>query len=192
MIFKFMALVALLALAVRSDLMERKIPNRLTVPFMLIGLGLNTILDFPKGIQSSLIGFAIGFLVFLIPYMMKGMGAGDVKLMASIGAITNGSIILYITLFTALFGGLISLIIKIKTNDIKRTITNAGKLLLHIFFWILFSITLSPRVHYFMTRFKIEKSENKSDYIPYAVAIALGTLMTVFLTIFGNLPGVSI
>jgi prepilin peptidase CpaA len=80
------ALLALLALAVRQDLREHRISNALMLAGFLGALVLQTLLDGAQGLAGSLAGAGIGLLCFLPLYFSKGIGAGDVKLMAAAGA----------------------------------------------------------------------------------------------------------
>lgn len=64
------------------DLRKRKIPNSISFPLIFSGF----IFHFVKGsVSSGLVGFAVGFFWFFIPYLFAWVGAGDVKLMAGAG-----------------------------------------------------------------------------------------------------------
>ena len=80
------ALLALLSFAVHQDLREHRISNALTLAGFLGALILQTLLDGAQGLAGALAGAGIGLLCFLPLYFSKGIGAGDVKLMASAGA----------------------------------------------------------------------------------------------------------
>ena len=83
-------LLALLAAAVWTDLSRRRIPNR------LLGVGLAYALAFNAlhpghvsggvGLPQALAGMLLGFALTVPFYLMRGMAAGDVKLMAVCGA----------------------------------------------------------------------------------------------------------
>ncbi|MBW8308903.1 MAG: prepilin peptidase, partial [Candidatus Paracaedibacteraceae bacterium] len=77
-----LVLLSILLLSVKSDVTCRKIPNKLTFPVILWGLVSAGIFSGFNGILFSLGGFLVGLALFLIPFSMGGMGAGDVKLMA--------------------------------------------------------------------------------------------------------------
>ncbi|MFB0957962.1 MAG: A24 family peptidase [Clostridiaceae bacterium] len=191
-ILKSTIVLVLISLAVVSDLKIRKIPNRLTVPFALIGLGFNALVDFPEGILIGVFGFLSGFLIFLIPYMMKGMGAGDVKLMAAIGAITDWRTVVYVALFTALLGGIISLLSRARTGDIGETLKRTGRLILFYFFALIEKITSLPTMTYRKDKYRLEMTDPKTDYIPYAIAIAGGCIVTFVLSRSGIIQGLTI
>lgn len=80
------ALGLTLGIAVVTDWREHKIYNKLLVPAFFLALLLHTFQGGLSGLTSSLLGAATGFALLLLPYLMGGMGAGDVKLLAVIGA----------------------------------------------------------------------------------------------------------
>lgn len=97
---------SILLLAAVSDLRRRRIPNRLTYPAMLLGL-LVHLAD--RGLDGALFGLGglfAGLGILAIPYLLGGMGAGDVKLMAAVGAFTGAAGAFYSFLYTALAGGI--------------------------------------------------------------------------------------
>ncbi len=67
------------------DLRTQKIPNWLTVPFCLAGIAFNLIWQGWAGLQVSLLGFAAGFAIMFVLWLIGGGGAGDLKLMAALG-----------------------------------------------------------------------------------------------------------
>jgi len=76
------------------DIRQRRIPNWLVLTGVVAGIGLNTFLfyDNPSpvsGLWFSLQGLGIAFLVYFPLYLLRGMGAGDVKLMGAVGAIVG-------------------------------------------------------------------------------------------------------
>src|SRR5450759_1730371 len=84
-----MLLVLLLAAAV-FDVLYRRIPNWLTVSGVLLGIAMNTVIGPPDaGLVFSLLGLAVAFGIFVALYALHAMGAGDVKLMAAVGALVG-------------------------------------------------------------------------------------------------------
>ena len=87
--YVFMGMVVLYtALAAIIDFRFRRIPNYLTVPAAVLGLLFHALCELPLGITivDSLAGFAIGFCLLLLPWLLGGGGMGDVKLLAALGA----------------------------------------------------------------------------------------------------------
>src|SRR4051794_39769429 len=67
------------------DYRSQKIPNWLTLPAALLGIGFHLLA--PEGIgPMALAGFAVGFSLLLLPWILGGGGMGDVKMLAALGA----------------------------------------------------------------------------------------------------------
>jgi len=100
---------ALLAVTVVAaavvDLRERRIPNKITFPAIAAFLVLHTIQGGVDGLLFSLAGLGAGFSVLMAAYLMKLMGAGDVKLFSAIGACLGVTPLLTIFLLTSIAGG---------------------------------------------------------------------------------------
>ena len=67
------------------DYKERRVPNRLNLAIILVGFTLQCVFNGWAGITTGTLGLLTGFGLLIVPWMMHGMGAGDVKLMAAIG-----------------------------------------------------------------------------------------------------------
>ena len=77
---------AILILAAWIDGQELKVPNWITFPMVLSGLMYSTAAGGFDGFLAGLTGMCCGLICLLPLYAVGGMGAGDVKLMAGIGA----------------------------------------------------------------------------------------------------------
>lgn len=157
-------LASFLIIAIATDLSARKIPNVLVFPGILVGIASQIWLPDGVGIAASLQGAGLGLIMFLPLYLLRAMGAGDVKLMAMVGAFVGSQQMLGAVLGTLLAGGVLSLLVAIRKQAFARLIGNlrlmafdaAGKLALGQL-----PVAEGPEV-----------SVGK---LPYAVAIALGT-----------------
>ena len=94
--------------AVIEDLSRRRISNWTSGGAALAGLTLHFVQKGWLGAWHSLLGAAIGFGVFLVFYLLGGMGGGDVKLMAGFGALLGDGQILPAALLAAISGGLMA------------------------------------------------------------------------------------
>ncbi|MGB9606394.1 MAG: A24 family peptidase, partial [Bryobacteraceae bacterium] len=124
-------LAALVIAAGAYDVLWRRIPNWLVLPAFLLGLGLNALLgaDYAPGLKQAAIGVGIAFLVYFPLYLLGGMGAGDVKLMAAIAAITGWKNWLIIFVFSGILGGVIALAVVLTKGRLKQTFWNLGYIL---------------------------------------------------------------
>lgn len=104
-------LLPVLGLASWMDWKERRIPNSLLLPSLILAFLLNYIIFGPAGLLHSLSGTLIGFTLLIVPYLLGGMGAGDVKLLMVIGSFGGGYFVLYSFIAGAIIGGIIALII---------------------------------------------------------------------------------
>ena len=91
------------------DVVQKRIPNRITFPAMLLLLAIHGGFSGLPGLTDALLGLAGGFLIFLIPHLFRVLGAGDVKLMAAVGAGLGPTALLTVVLFTSVAGGVQSL-----------------------------------------------------------------------------------
>ena len=147
----------IILLSVYTDIRWSKIPNYITLSAMGLGILLHGIPWFSnKGAGFAFSGALVGLCIFIVPFALGGMGGGDVKLFAAIGAWLGFLSVIWVALYTALAGGLLALffiITKKKTTKFKEIPTD-----------ILFLI---------LTRSRIKNSEIR-NVLPYSVAIAAG------------------
>lgn len=180
-------LFGLLLLSIRSDLKERKILNKVTVSFAAVGLLLNTAYDVPEGFLIGLAGLTVGLLIFMVPYLMHGMGAGDLKLMAAIGALTNWHFVIYVALITALAGGVIALVYKAIQGGVGTLFKNIGKMTVYLSLWLVAGFFPYGKIAQLQDRFRVVPGKEKGDYIPYSVAIGIGALGALVLQAWGRI-----
>ena len=172
-VFLIIFLSIILIAAAVNDLRFQKIPNLLTYPAMGIALGYHFIISGPDGLLFSAGGLALGIAVFILPYLMGGMGAGDAKLMGAVGTILGAKGVFAAFLFTAIAGGVYALILLlIKRQHFKGFFTRQATTLKTFIFTRQF-IPISG------------DSNEKKPKLCYGIAIALGTLFSVFLEFSG-------
>ncbi|RUL49578.1 A24 family peptidase [Lysinibacillus antri] len=156
-------LLSVLLICLITDIYSRRILNVVTIPAILFGLIYFTAQSGLEGLWFSFSGFILGLILLLIPFMLGGMGAGDVKLMAAIGALMGSTFVLYAFFFTAVIGGCISGIILLRRMGIKQMAT-------HMF--ITFAVFRGNAKEMHAT------TEGKSKFsFPYGIAIVSGTLL---------------
>jgi len=171
-------LVTLVLIAALYDVRFRLIPNWLTGIGILSGLAMNTFLyqGWP-GLKLSLIGFAIAFAVNFVMYLLHFRGAGDVKLMAAIGAMVGWQDWFAIFLFSAIVGGVISLILIVLKKRAKKTLFNVGFMLNEL---------KSGRAAY-MKREELDVKSDKALRLPAGAVIAIGVVF--FLAVSAHYTG---
>jgi prepilin peptidase CpaA len=112
------------SLAIVDDLVRRRISNWIAVGALLSGLTLQVAEHGWRGGVDALLGALTGSAVFLLFYLLGGMGGGDVKLMAGFGALLGVTGILYAALWTCAFGG-IHAMGAIAASALKRTLSRS-------------------------------------------------------------------
>jgi prepilin peptidase CpaA len=156
------------AVATVTDLRSRRIPNWLVLPFLLAGLGLRGWLAGWHGILHSLAGMGVGALFFGIVCWMGGMGMGDVKLCAAIGAWIGPSQMLTALVLTGIAGGLIALCWAAAGGFLGELFYGAGDLI------------CSLRMRGLRAHPELVLDNPWARKMPYAPAIAIGTLVSFF------------
>lgn len=174
MLAGLLPLAAILYAAVRSDLRERSIPNQLIVVGIVAGLLLHTVLpagngflaSWPGGIGPwrSLLGLAVGAMAMLPCYLLRVMGAGDMKLMAAVGAILGPADVVPAILGTFLAGGLVAFVLVLHLGCAGQFCRNLAGLVLRLLRRLLFpGVALAAPL-------------GSVGEASYAVAVAVGTL----------------
>lgn len=157
------AAIGLTLMAVYSDLRWRKIPNYLTLPAVALGFLLNFLGDGWSGVLSAFFGLVVGMSLLMLPYLLGGMGGGDVKLMGALGTLLGSHAILYVFLYTSLVGGLIAIVVAVANQSLIETFKRIWLFLKCIF---LFRAPSTGALVF-----------KKSPTMPYGVAIGAGTLL---------------
>lgn len=148
-----------------TDILRRRIYNVVTLPSVAIGLALGVVSGGWNGLFVSAAGLAVGFALMILPYYVGGMGAGDVKLMAALGALMGLAPIVQIFLYTAIIGGVIAVISALSRGTLKRAFRNIAN-------WT--TSLILQRIGGVKGGLKDTQLEQTAGWIPYGVAIALG------------------
>jgi prepilin peptidase CpaA len=159
-------IVALVAVATFTDLRSRRIPNWLVLPFLAAGIAVSTWFLGWSGLAQSLLGMALGGLLFGILAVMGGMGGGDVKLCAAVGAWIWWHQMLLALVLTGIVGGIMALCWAAAGGFLGDLFRGAGSL---IFDSGKRGLSRDPEMNL---------DNPLARKMPYAPAIAIGTLMS--------------
>jgi prepilin peptidase CpaA len=121
------ALAVVVVTAAITDILSQRVPNWLTMPATVLALCMQSAVGGPGGVVWGLAGWLAGFALLILFYAQGGMGAGDVKLLATIGAFTGPYRVLWIFLYTALFGGAYALGIVVYSMVSRGGWADAGR-----------------------------------------------------------------
>lgn len=157
-----------LAVATFTDLRSRRIPNWLVLPFLLAGIAVSGWLHGWSGVGHSFGGIALGGFLFGILSVLGGMGMGDVKLCAAIGAWIWPQQLVVALVITGITGGIMALCWATAGGFLGELFQGAGKLVFDFK-----KRGLAPDS-------ELNLSNPKARKMPYAPAIAIGTLVSFF------------
>lgn len=157
-----------LAVSTCTDLRSRRIPNWLVFPFLAAGIAASGWFEGWHGIGMSLAGMALGGVLFGVLAAMGGMGMGDVKLCAAIGAWVGPMQLFIALVITGIAGGVMALCWAIAGGFLGELFNGAGDLVVG---WGKRSIQPRP---------DLVLSNPMTRKMPYAPAIAIGTLISFF------------
>jgi len=160
--------VVVVAIATITDLRSRRIPNWLVLPFLLAGIAIAPVLHGWHGLAQSLEGMLLGLVLMGGLAALGGMGMGDVKLCAAIGAWIGPSQLLIALVIMALAGGVMAVCWALSKGFFGQLMSNTGTLLAGFG-----KRGLRPD-----PEFVLENPRAKA--MPYAPAIAIGTLISFF------------
>jgi prepilin peptidase CpaA len=136
--------VIVLVVASGIDLRTRRIPNWLSIPFILSGMIVPAVAGGWAGLGTSFAGLGLALLLFGLPCFLRGMGMGDLKLAAGVGAWIGPSQFWMAFIMTAIVGGILAVAYAVRHRSPGRRL------------------------------------DRTSQSVPYAPAIAIGTLFSFF------------
>lgn len=148
------------------DYSEKRVPNWLNAALAVAGLTAQTAFFGIDGLGWGFFGLFIGFLVLIGPWLLHGMGAGDVKLMAAIGAWLGPWLTLYSFAAGAILGGVVAIIMIASTGRTVHAITNLQTI-----------VTKMKRLDTAFGTFGGARTfGDTSQLLPYGVPLTAGTI----------------
>ena len=162
-----------LVLAAYTDVREYRIPNWLTGSLVCFGIGANTWMKGWSGFLFSVEGMLVGLACLMFFFIQGGMGAGDVKLLAAIGAIIGTKQVFFAFCFAAMLGGIYSLVVLFGIGGFRY--------LWERVFLLLTTLRCSQSV------ITAESANGTEPKLRYALVIGLGTIVTQTLFLYGVL-----
>jgi prepilin peptidase CpaA len=169
-----MSLISIIALVVAAsaaaiDLRTRRIPNLLTFGAAACAIAFHTVASGLSGGGYALAGWLVGTVIFFPVFALRGMGAGDVKLVAALGAWLGPLGALYVAAGSAIAGGLIALVVMLHARYLGTAYKNVLLLLTH---W---------RVAGIRPLATMTLAGSRGPRLAYAVPILIGTMGAIWL-----------
>lgn len=164
------------AVAVVCDVRERRIPNWLTGPALVLGLGLHAVLGGMAQCGWALLAAVIAGGIFLVFYAAGGMGAGDVKLMAALAAIVGPSHVAVLLIATVIAGGVFAVGFALYRGALRRTLGNVVAIAVH------------HRTNGFAEHPELNVRNDAALRLPYALPIAVGCVFAMGASLLARMP----
>lgn len=161
-----------LVIAAVIDGLRLKVPNWITAPMILSGLAYSAWAtqaaggSWVQGLVVGLLGAGVGLLLLLPAYAIGGMGAGDVKLLAGIGAWMHAGVTLEAFAVSALVGAVLAIALVIYHNTWTRHRTQ---------FWQILQEIVTIRNPDYLSMIAAERKP-RMLLLPYGIPIAIGTI----------------
>jgi prepilin peptidase CpaA len=150
------------------DLRSRRIPNVLTLGAAAAGLVYHLSTGGFVGLGQSTLGWLVGVLMFILPFALRGLGGGDVKLVAALGAWIGPSDAIWLGLYSAIAGGVMGIAVAIAHGYCRTAFRNVRLLLCH---WRVAGLKAVP---------ELTLDGSKAPKLAYAVPIFVGMVATVW------------
>jgi prepilin peptidase CpaA len=157
------------AAACITDLHSRRIPNWLTFGAAAAAFAFHFANGGQAAVQHAAAGWATGLFLFMPLFLLGGMGAGDVKLLAALGAWLGPGAAFWLALYASMAGGVLAVIVALRHKYLGTAFKNLG--ILTKFWWL-----MGPRQ---MASLTLERGTGPR--LAYAVPLFLGTVLTLWL-----------
>lgn len=159
-------LVALVLVAAGYDIRFRRIPNWLVLIGLIGGMVLNFALFQLDGLKAAGKGMGLALLIYFPFFALRAMGAGDVKLMAAVGAVVGPSNWFLIFICTGILGGVVAIILLLSKGRVRKTFWNLG-------------FIVHELIHFrppYAGREELDVANPKAVSLPHGSTIALGSI----------------
>lgn len=161
-------------IAAITDVRSFKVYNVLTVPLMISGVAYHDFNNGWAGLELSLGGLLFGGAILLLPFLMGGMGAGDVKLLAAVGAWLGMPATFYVFIVSAFASGLCAIAMLVHQKNSREAAARLQMM------WVRFnSVVVHPGRDEWMQSVVPDQNPRRR-VIPYGAMVALGILALAF------------
>jgi Flp pilus assembly protein protease CpaA len=154
-----------------TDLRNFRLPNVLTFPFSFMGLVFHALQAGDQGVVFSLLGLGIATGPLVVLYCAGGMGAGDLKLMAGVGAWLGPWVGFHVLAFSCLAMGLCSMALLHRLRRKPLAIGGAAGI---------GGDATTGTDRYSNVQLILQRADRRSRAVPFAPFVALGVIATAF------------
>jgi prepilin peptidase CpaA len=165
----YVVALSLSLIACMTDLRSRRIPNLLTFGGAFAAIVFHGVTGGASGFLTACAGWVVGLALFFLPFALGGMGGGDLKLIAALGAWLGPGQAVWLALCTGVAGGVMAFVVALVRGYLWQALSNVRLLLTH---WRVAGI--GP-VH------EISLAGSSGPRLAYALPILVGTAVTLWL-----------
>ena len=178
-----LVVLASASVAAVTDVWKFKVHNALTFPLLLSGLLYHWALDNPhtQGLMYSALGALFGFGILLVLYVLGGMGAGDVKFMAGVGAWLGFPLTLVVFLAASLAAGIYAIGLLLLFGNVRETWINL-QIAWHRVMVFGRHLGAEDRVET-----EVQRSDRRRRLIPFTAMVALGMIVVLVAALTSHL-----
>ena len=167
--FIYLAAIAIAIAASATDLRNRRIPNVLTFGAAAGAFGYHLATAGIGGLGWSAAGWLAGALIFIVPFALRGLGGGDVKLLAALGAWIGAGDVVWVALYAGVAGGVMALAVSLHKGYLRQALNNVWLLLCH---WRIAGLRALP---------DLTLESSTAPKLAYALPILCGMVMVAWL-----------
>jgi prepilin peptidase CpaA len=149
------------------DYSQRRVPNWLNASLIVLGFAVQAYFFGWSGLWTGFLGLLVGFGLLIVPWLMHGMGAGDVKLMAAIGVWLGPLLTFYSFALGAVIGGVTAIVMIVSSGRLRMACGNLGVILMKC----------TNRQMLFSDYGSAKSFGTTSQLLPYGVPLSAGTLV---------------
>jgi prepilin peptidase CpaA len=160
--------VGIAVVACATDVRSRRIPNFLTFGAAAAGLIYAAWDGGTSGLSTAMLGWLAGLLLFLPIFLLGGMGAGDVKLLAALGAWLGPFSVFWIAIYASLAGGVLGIGVALLRGYLRTALTNIVAL---VRYWLVAGFRPAPG---------LTLDSSAAPRLAYAIPILIGTVVTLW------------
>ncbi|MEW5920462.1 MAG: prepilin peptidase [Bacillota bacterium] len=165
-----LVLCAVLLICLYTDLRQRRIYNKVIFAAILLGFMLSFHAHGASGLLQSVEGFLLGAGLLLLPFAAGGMGAGDLKLLATIGLYKGAVFTFHVFLLAAVLGGVFAVLLLLRRRKLIAVLKDIQQGV-YILLCSSFKINVFPSMH---------QSEGEI-LLPYAPMLVIASFLVYFL-----------
>jgi prepilin peptidase CpaA len=173
--------------AAATDVWKFKVHNLLTLPLLLSGILYHVLVSgsseagWTVGLFNSLLGILCGAGILFLCYLMGGMGAGDVKLMAAVGAWLGFPLTFYVFVASSLAAGLYAVVLIVACGRVRQTWVNL-QIIWHRLAAVGRHLGAEDRIEA-----EVDRDDRRRRIIPFAAMVAVGIILVAVWCWLGGL-----